>query len=195
MNLSTLKPAKGSRKTKKRVGRGPGSGNGTTAGAGNKGHQARSGYTSSFKEGGQMPIYRRLPKFGFTKPNAVEPRTVSVGQISEWLKKGKLVGNDVSLEALAKAGVSAKRNLVKILGDGDLTEAVTVTAHAFSESAKEKIEKAGGKIIIAERTLEEAAMMKSLPPEKALVTPKKNLEEERKAAKAARKAAAKKAKR
>jgi large subunit ribosomal protein L15 len=193
MNLSTLKPAKGSRKQKKRVGRGPGSGNGTTAGAGNKGHQARSGYTSSFKEGGQMPIYRRLPKFGFTKPNRVDVSTVSLGQISEWMKKGKLT-NEITLEALSKAGISAKRNPVKILSDGDLTEAITVTAHAFSEAAKEKIEKAGGKIIVAERTLEEAGMMTSLAPDVALMTPKKNLEEVKKAAKAARKAAAKKAK-
>lgn len=189
MNLSTLRPAVGSRKSRKRVGRGPGSGNGTTAGRGNKGHKARSGYTSSFKEGGQMPLFRRLPKFGFNSPNREEFETVSVGQLDAWVKKGKLQ-SDVTLEALAKAGVSAKRHRVKILGDGELSVALTVTAHSFSASAKEKIEKAGGKVIVAMRTLEEAKMMeKTKPLQDALVTPKKPVEEIKKAAKAARKAA------
>lgn len=189
MNLSTLRPAVGSRKSRKRVGRGPGSGNGTTAGRGNKGHKARSGYTSSFKEGGQMPLFRRLPKFGFNSPSREEFETVSVGQLDAWAKKGKLQ-SEVTLEALAKAGVSAKRRRVKILGDGELSVALTVTAHSFSASAKEKIEKAGGKVIVATRTLEEAKMMeKTKPLQEALVTPKKSVEEIKKAAKAARKAA------
>ncbi len=189
MNLSTLRPAVGSRKSRKRVGRGPGSGNGTTAGRGNKGHKARSGYTSSFKEGGQMPLFRRLPKYGFNNPSREEFETVSVGQLDTWVKKGKLQ-SEVTLEALAKVGVSAKRRRVKILGDGELSVALTVTAHAFSASAKEKIEKAGGKVIVAARTLEEAKMMeKTKPLQEALLMPKKPVEEIKKAAKAARKAA------
>jgi len=189
MNLSTLRPAVGSRKSRKRVGRGPGSGHGTTAGRGNKGHKARSGYTQSFKEGGQMPLFRRLPKFGFTKPNREEFETVSVGQLEAWVKKGKLT-TDVTLEALVQVGVSAKRHRVKVLGDGELTTALNVTAHAFSASAKEKIEKAGGRITIAARTLEEAQRMeKTKPLEEALITPKKPVEEIKQAAKAARKAA------
>jgi len=87
MNLSTLRPAVGSRKARKRVGRGPGSGHGTTAGRGTKGHKSRSGYTHSFKEGGQMPLVRRLPKFGFTKPNREEFEIINVGQLEEWVKK------------------------------------------------------------------------------------------------------------
>ncbi len=189
MNLSTLRPAVGSRKSRKRVGRGPGSGNGTTAGRGNKGHKARSGYTSSFKEGGQMPLFRRLPKYGFNNPSREEFETVSVGQLDTWVKKGKLQ-SEVTLEALAKVGVSAKRRRVKILGDGELSVALTVTAHAFSASAKEKIEKAGGKVIVAARTLEEAKRMeKTKPLQEALLMPKKPVEEIKKAAKAARKAA------
>ncbi|MFN3385459.1 MAG: 50S ribosomal protein L15 [Candidatus Thermochlorobacter sp.] len=189
MNLSTLRPAVGSRKSRKRVGRGPGSGNGTTAGRGNKGHKARSGYTSSFKEGGQMPLFRRLPKYGFNNPSREEFETVSIGQLDTWVKKGKLQ-SEVTLEALAEVGVSAKRRRVKILGDGELSVALTVTAHAFSASAKEKIEKAGGKVIVAARTLEEAKMMeKTKPLQEALLMPKKPVEEIKKAAKAARKAA------
>lgn len=104
-------------------------------------------------------------------------------------KKGKLT-TDVTLEALAKAGVSAKRRRVKVLGDGELTTALNVTAHAFSASAKEKIEKAGGRVTIAERTLEEAQRMeKTKSLQEALITPKKPVEEIKQAAKAARKAA------
>ncbi len=189
MNLSTLRPAVGSRKARKRVGRGPGSGHGTTAGRGTKGHKSRSGYTHSFKEGGQMPLVRRLPKFGFTKPNREEFETVNVGQLEEWVKKGKLT-TEVTLEALIGVGVSARRHRVKILGDGELTTALNVTAHAFSASAKEKIEKAGGRITLATRTLEEAERMeKTKPLQEALITPKKSVEEIKQAAKAARRAA------
>ncbi|MCS7012981.1 MAG: 50S ribosomal protein L15 [Chloroherpetonaceae bacterium] len=190
MNLSTLRFAKGSRKTRKRVGRGPGSGLGTTAGRGTKGHKSRSGYTSSLKEGGQMPFFRRIPKFGFINPSREEYETINVGQIEAWIKKGKLTP-EVSLEALAKIGVPARRRRIKVLGNGDITVAITITAHAFSESAKEKIEKAGGKVILAERTLEEAErMQKTKPLDEALLTPKKPVEEIKKAAKLARKAAA-----
>lgn len=189
MNLSTLRFAKGSRKSRKRVGRGPGSGLGTTAGRGTKGHKSRSGYTSSFKEGGQMPFFRRIPKFGFHNPSREEYEIINLGQIDAWIKKGKLTP-EVSLEALAKVGVSAKRRRVKVLGDGEITVAITITAHAFSESAKEKIEKAGGKVILAARTLEEAQRMeKTKPLQEALLLPKRPVEEIKKAAKLARKAA------
>lgn len=185
MNLSTLRPAKGSRKARKRVGRGPGSGNGTTAGRGNKGHQARSGYTQSNTEGGQMPLHRRLPKFGFTVPNPVSERTINVGQLEAFVKKGTLE-KEVSLEALKGLGVIGKQDRLKVLGQGELSSALTVTAHAFSESAKEKIEKAGGKVVVAHRTIEEAVHMKNEDLEKALLIEKVSVSAKKAAAKAAK---------
>lgn len=185
MNLSTLRPAKGSRKARKRVGRGPGSGNGTTAGRGNKGHQARSGYTQSNTEGGQMPLHRRLPKFGFTVPNAVSERVINVGQIEALVKKGAF-GNEASLEDFKDAGIVGKQDYLKVLGQGELTVAITVTAHSFSESAKQKIEKAGGKVVIAHRTIEEAVHMKNEELQKALLTEKVSVNAKKAAAKAAK---------
>jgi large subunit ribosomal protein L15 len=136
-----------------------------------------------------MPLVRRLPKFGFTKPNREEFEIINVGQLEEWVKKGKLT-TEVTLEALVRVGVPARRHRVKILGDGELTTALNVTAHAFSASAKEKIEKAGGSITLATRTLEEAERMeKTKPLQEALITPKKPVEEIKQAAKAARRAA------
>lgn len=178
MNLATLKPAKGSRKTKHRVGRGQGSGWGKTAGKGSKGHQSRSGFSYGVSEGGQMPLHRRLPKFGFTPPSREEYRTVSLGQLNEWATNKKLVG-DATLEALNKLGVSSKREHIKVLSDGELTVKLNVFAHAFSEAAKEKIEKAGGTATLAVRTLNEAKTMKEgdkpMEMSKALALPKKKL--------------------
>lgn len=190
MNLHTLTPAKGSRKSKKRVGRGPGSGNGTTAGRGNKGHQARSGYTTKNFEGGQMPLYRQLPKFGFTPPNRKTVVGINVGQLEEWAKKGK-IGADMPLDTFNKLGVIGKTEYLKILGEGELTAKLNVTAHAFSETAKEKIEKAGGSVTIAHRTVAEANAMKNVEFATAVTTPKKLVDEHKKAVKAQKKASAK----
>ena len=140
--LSNLKPPKGSRHRKVRVGRGIGSKMPKTAGAGNKGQQSRRGYSrrAGF-EGGQMPLHRRLPKRGFSSPFPKEFAVVNVETLNAFS-----AGDTVTPELLASHGiVRAMRNGVKILGDGDLKIALTVHAHAFSKSAREKITAAGGK--------------------------------------------------
>jgi len=171
MDLSSLRPAKGAVKAKKRIGRGPGSGNGTTAGKGNKGQQSRSGYTRPVFEGGQMPMYRRLPKFGFTPPNKKSVACVNLSQIQMWIEKG-IVGEEISILDLKHLCNASNQDYFKILGSGELESAVTITAHFFSKSAVEKLEKAGGKTITAYRTLEEASKVNGLPFEEALLTPK-----------------------
>ncbi len=141
--LSNLKPPRGSRHRKVRVGRGMGSKMGKTAGAGNKGQQSRRGYSrrAGF-EGGQMPLHRRLPKRGFTSPF---PKTFAVVNVESL--NGFGAGETVTPESLAARGlVRATRDSVKILGDGELKVALTVRAHAFSKSAQEKIARAGGKV-------------------------------------------------
>jgi large subunit ribosomal protein L15 len=141
--LSNLKPPRGSRHRKVRVGRGMGSKMGKTAGAGNKGQQSRRGYSrrAGF-EGGQMPLHRRLPKRGFTSPF---PKTFSVVNVESLNAFG--AGETVTPESLAERGlIRATRDSVKILGDGELKVALTVRAHAFSKSAQEKIARAGGKV-------------------------------------------------
>ena len=141
--LSNLKPPRGSRHRKVRVGRGMGSKLGKTAGAGNKGQQSRRGYSrrAGF-EGGQMPLHRRLPKRGFSSPF---PKTYAVVNIESL--NAFAAGETVTPETLASRGiVRAMRDGVKILGDGELKIALTVRAHAFSKSAQEKIARAGGKV-------------------------------------------------
>ncbi|HHE33139.1 MAG TPA: 50S ribosomal protein L15 [Chlorobaculum parvum] len=179
MDLSSLRPAKGAVKAKKRIGRGPGSGNGTTAGKGNKGQQSRSGYTRPVFEGGQMPIYRRLPKFGFTAPNRKSVACVNVSQIQMWIEKG-VVGQEISVLDLKHLCNASNQDYFKVLGNGELESAVTITAHFFSKSAVAKIEKAGGKTVTAYRTLEEAAKVNGLPFEEALLTPKVTVAEKKK---------------
>ncbi|HWF37730.1 MAG TPA: 50S ribosomal protein L15 [Candidatus Acidoferrales bacterium] len=140
--LSNLKPPRGSRHRKVRVGRGMGSKMGKTSGAGNKGQQSRRGYSRrpGF-EGGQMPLHRRLPKRGFSQPFSITYSVVNVERLNEFG-----AGETVTPELLAGRGiVRALRDRVKVLGNGDLKVAVTVRAHAFSKSAQEKIAKAGGK--------------------------------------------------
>ena len=141
MELHTLKPPTGSKKTRKRVGRGSGSGLGKTSGRGHKGQGARSGYTHRFgNEGGQWPLQRRLPKRGFTNIFRKVYQIVNVADL-ERCEPGEVTG-----ETLAKAGLIRKAAApFKLLGNGDLQKAFTVKAHAFSKSAIEKIEKAGGK--------------------------------------------------
>jgi large subunit ribosomal protein L15 len=143
--LSNLTPAKGSRKKTKRIGRGQGSGDGGTATKGHKGAKARSGH--KFKlwfEGGQMPLTRRVPKFGFTPRNRVEKQVVNLDTLEDLVAK-KRIEAVVTPETLFSAGaISKKSQPVKILGDGELKSKLQVSAHAFSKSAKAKIEAAGG---------------------------------------------------
>jgi large subunit ribosomal protein L15 len=140
MNLSTIRAPKGSSEKRKRVGRGMGSGMGKTSTRGHKGQRSRSGsrMMRGF-EGGQMPLHRRVPKRGFTNIFKKEYAVVNLDRIAA------LGESTVTLELLHKAGLAGKRDLVKVLGDGELKTAVTVQAHKFSKSAQEKITKAGGK--------------------------------------------------
>ncbi len=147
--LSNLKPATGAVKKRKRVARGPGSGHGKTATRGSNGQMSRSGANHrAWFEGGQMPIQRRVPKFGFTPPFKIYYQTVNLYDIQKLVDAGKLSENTVTIESLLLTGVISTANRpVKILGTGDLNAAVTVNAHQFSKSATEKIEAAGGKVV------------------------------------------------
>jgi large subunit ribosomal protein L15 len=143
MGLNNLKPAEGSKFERKRVGRGPGSGNGKTAGRGNKGAQSRSGwkYKRGF-EGGQMPLHRRVPKRGFTNIFRTEYDVVNLDQLEKLFDQGATV----TVDALRDAGIVSSRTAkVKVLGRGELAKALTVQAHKFSGKAAEKIAAAGGK--------------------------------------------------
>ena len=146
MDLSNLKPAKGSTHSKKRIGRGEGSGKGGTATKGHKGQKSRAGASiPAWFEGGQMPLQRRVPKFGFTNHNRVEYAAINLGRLSRLVDEGRLNADDaVTPETLVSLGMTDRRDRVKILGDGELTAGLNITAHAFSKSAKEKIEAAGG---------------------------------------------------
>ena len=143
MGLNNLKPAEGSKFNRKRVGRGPGSGNGKTAGRGYKGAQSRSGwkYKRGF-EGGQMPLHRRVPKRGFTNIFRTEYDVVNLDQLEKLFEKGATV----TVESLREAGIVSSRTAqVKVLGRGEVTKALTVQAHKFSGKAAEKLAAAGGK--------------------------------------------------
>ncbi len=144
MELHNLKPPKGSTHYRKRVGRGPGSGMGETSTRGHKGQKARSGGSKrAGHEGGQMPIYRRLPKRGFHNLHRTEYQIVNVADLI------RCKGKELSQETLMAAGLIKKSNVpVKILGNGKLEKAFTVKANAFSKSAKEKIEQAGGQALV-----------------------------------------------
>jgi large subunit ribosomal protein L15 len=146
MNLSNLKPADGSVKTRKRVGRGAGSGLGGTSTRGNKGAKQRSGYKKKIGfEGGQMPIQRRLPKFGFKNINHVEYKAINLSTLETLATAKSLTKIDV--QTLHEAGLVAKKDLVKILGNGALSVALEVSAHAFSKKAEEAIAAAGGTVV------------------------------------------------
>lgn len=146
MDLSNLKPAKGSVKTKKRIGRGQGSGRGGTSTRGHKGAQSRSGYSRKAGfEGGQMPLYRRLPKSGFKNINRIEYKGINLDVIQQLVDKDKL--KVISPEIFISKGLISKRDLVKILGRGKVTSNIEITAHAFSKSAITAIEAQGGKAI------------------------------------------------
>jgi large subunit ribosomal protein L15 len=142
MKLHTLTPAEGSVKTNKRLGRGQGSG-GSTAGRGHKGAQSRSGYQSrpGF-EGGQMPLQRRVPKFGFKNNNKIYYKAVNLDALEELAGKNK--GVDISLQFLIENGIVGKNDKVKVLGRGELKSKISVEAHKFSATAMQAIEKVGG---------------------------------------------------
>lgn len=141
MELSNLKPNKGSRHAKKRIGRGPGSGHGKTAGRGENGQKSRTGYSRKLGfEGGQMPLQRRLPKRGFTNIFKVTYAVVNLSDLEKFES-----GATVDRDALRKAGlVGGGRRKIKVLGNGEISKNLTVHADRFSESARQKIEAAGG---------------------------------------------------
>ena len=149
MKLENLKPAAGATSKSKRIGRGEGSGKGGTATRGTKGAQARAGYEHKIGfEGGQMPIQRRLPKFGFKNPTRVEYKAVNLAAVQALAES--LGKQEISAEDIKAAGLASKRSLVKVLGVGEVSSALTVKADAFSASAKSKIEAAGGQAVVTE---------------------------------------------
>ncbi|CAM3833394.1 MULTISPECIES: 50S ribosomal protein L15 [Sphingobacterium] len=146
MNLSNLKPAKGAVKGSKRIGRGTGSGRGGTSTRGHKGAGSRSGHSTKIGfEGGQMPLQRRVPKFGFKNINRVEYNGVNLDTLQALIEKFNLT--TVDFDALKAHGLVSKNDKVKILGRGELKAKVEVTAHAFTASAQKAIEAAGGSIV------------------------------------------------
>ena len=145
MELNNLKPAQGSTHHDKRVGRGAGSGHGRYSTRGMKGAKSRSGYSQKLGfEGGQMPLQRRLPKFGFKNLNRVEFKPINLSTLEELAAKKEL--NVINVETLIAAGFISSNDKVKILGNGNVTKALTVTAHAFSQSAEAAIVAAGGSV-------------------------------------------------
>ena len=148
MDLSNLKPAEGSVKNQgKRIGRGQGSGKGGTATRGHKGAKSRSGYSKKLGfEGGQMPLQRRVPKFGFTNINRIEHQGVNLDTLQK-LVDDKKIKDSVDFESFVSMGLAGKNELVKILGRGELKTKLTVTAHKFTATAKAAIEAAGGEAV------------------------------------------------
>ena len=143
MKLNNLKPAAGSTHSRRRLGRGPGSGLGGTSTRGHKGAKARSGYKKKVGfEGGQMPLQRRLPKFGFKNINRVEYQVVNLSSIQKLAEKKNL--EKITIEDMVVAGMVSAKGLVKVLGNGKLTAKVEVVANAFSKSAEEAIQNVGG---------------------------------------------------
>lgn len=146
MNLSNLKPAVGSIKSRKRIGRGTGSGRGGTSTRGHKGAQSRSGHSTKIGfEGGQMPLQRRVPKVGFKNPNRVEYVGINLDVLQGLVEKYNL--SAVDFDALKSHGLVSKNDVVKILGRGELTAKIEVKAHAFSATAQKAIEAAGGSVV------------------------------------------------
>ena len=143
MNLSNLRPAEGATKTRKRIGRGTGSGLGGTSTRGHKGAKSRSGYSKKVGfEGGQMPLQRRVPKYGFKNINRVEYKAINLNTIQDLADAKQL--STINIQALIEAGFVSSKQLVKILGNGSLTAKLEVEAHAFSKSAEAAIQAAGG---------------------------------------------------
>lgn len=148
MQLNKLKPAKGATKTVKRIGRGEGSGKGGTAARGHNGAKSRSGYSRKVGfEGGQQPLQRRLPKFGFTNPNRVEYKAINLALLQDLFTRKGIT--DFTLEVYVDNGLASRNDLIKVLSTGELNDKLNITAHAFSASAKEAIESKGGTTSIA----------------------------------------------
>lgn len=149
MDLSNLQPAKGATHSRKRVGRGEGSGHGGTSTRGHNGAQSRSGYSRKIGfEGGQMPLQRRVPKFGFTNPNRVEYKGINLDTL-QLLVESKKIKSTIVFQDLVDNGLIGKKELVKILGRGELSVKLDITAHAFSKSAVAAIEAKGGSATIS----------------------------------------------
>ena len=149
MSLHNLQPAKGSIKHSKRVGRGAGSGKGGTSTRGNKGAKSRSGYHQKIGfEGGQMPIYRRLPKFGFKNINRIEYVGINLDTLNSLAETKNIV--DFNVDTFKQNGLVSGKDRIKILGRGELNKSINVTAHAFSKTAKEAIESNGGVATVIE---------------------------------------------
>jgi large subunit ribosomal protein L15 len=147
MNLNNIKPAAGSTFNSKRIGRGQGTGKGGTSTKGHKGQKARAGYSQKIGfEGGQMPLQRRLPKFGFKNVNRKEFRAINLDDIQIMIDN-KSVSGEITKEVLVANGLATKNELVKIMGRGELKSAVSITADKFTKSAEELIAKAGGQAI------------------------------------------------
>lgn len=143
MDLSTLKPAKGATKNRKRIGRGQGSGRGGTSTRGHKGAKSRSGYSRKVGfEGGQMPLYRRLPKFGFKNMNRIEYVGINLDTLNDLFERTQV--KDITIDVLRQHGLVSSKDRVKILGRGELNATINVTAHSFSKTAKTAIEAKGG---------------------------------------------------
>lgn len=159
MKLHEIRDNEGANRKKKRVARGPGSGKGKTAGRGIKGQTSRSGVALNGYEGGQMPLYRRLPKRGFSKPNRLEFAVVNLGQLQAFIDAGKLDAKaDVTGDVLVAAGVIRRKlDGVRVLAKGELKAALNLTVAGASKAAAEAIEKAGGKITVTRPAKEEAA--------------------------------------
>ncbi|WP_436515317.1 50S ribosomal protein L15 [Ekhidna sp. To15] len=149
MRLESLKPAEGSTKNRKRIGRGQGSGRGGTSTKGHKGAQSRAGYSRKTGfEGGQMPLQRRVPKFGFKNNNKIVSKAINLDDLQKLSEAKKL--KEITPEILKENGLAQKKDIVKVLGRGELKAALKVSAHKFSKTAQEAIEKAGGSITVVE---------------------------------------------
>jgi large subunit ribosomal protein L15 len=147
MDLSNLKPAEGSTKNRKRIGRGQGSGRGGTSTRGHKGAKSRSGYSRKIGfEGGQMPLYRRLPKFGFKNINRIEYSAINLDTLNNLAEEKNII--DITIDVLKENGLISMKDKVKVLGRGELKAKINVSAHAFSSTAKTAIEAQGGTITI-----------------------------------------------
>ncbi len=164
MELHNLKPAEGSTHKSKRIGRGQGSGYGGTSTKGHKGAQSRSGYSQKIgHEGGQQPLQRRVPKYGFKNPFRKSYKPVNIETLEAVATENKIKA--FNPEVFASNGLTKKKDLIKVLGNGEIKSAIEVTAHAFSASAKAAIEKAGGKAIVigGEEKVEEKPAKKAAP--------------------------------
>ncbi len=164
MDLSNLKPAAGATKKGKRIGRGQGSGRGGTSTKGHNGQKSRSGASiPAWFEGGQMPLTRRIPKFGFKNRNRIAYKALNLSVLEAAIEAGNLKAGSISIGDLVSAGVAKKKDLIKILANGEVTKPLKIEAHKCSASAQAKIEAAGGSVTIIDRYAGEDAVAESKP--------------------------------